>query len=217
MRPSKNGRFDFCPVFGSVNSFVPSARPAKLATVFGTSLSNRRTLKLPSVVVKSACASPHHSHNGFRDAMIPFSILDLSPIVEGGDAGQALRNTIDLAGHAEAMGISPLLARRAPQHSVGRQRGNGSRDRRGRRSHVEDSGGRRRHHASEPSAARHRGAVRHARRAFSRPHRPCARPRSGIRSDDGPRPATQPGCRRYVSGGCARAHRLLQESCRASG
>lgn len=36
--------------------------------------------------------------------MIPFSILDLSPIVEGGDAGQALRNTIDLAQHAERWG-----------------------------------------------------------------------------------------------------------------
>jgi len=36
--------------------------------------------------------------------MIPFSILDLSPIVEGGDASRALRNTIDLARHAEAWG-----------------------------------------------------------------------------------------------------------------
>jgi luciferase family oxidoreductase group 1 len=36
--------------------------------------------------------------------MIPFSILDLSPICEGSDAAQALRNTIDLARHAEAWG-----------------------------------------------------------------------------------------------------------------
>ena len=36
--------------------------------------------------------------------MIPFSVLDLSPIVEGGDAGQALRNTLDLARHAERLG-----------------------------------------------------------------------------------------------------------------
>ena len=36
--------------------------------------------------------------------MIPFSILDLSPIVQGGDAAQALRNTIDLAQHAERWG-----------------------------------------------------------------------------------------------------------------
>jgi luciferase family oxidoreductase group 1 len=33
--------------------------------------------------------------------VIPFSVLDLSPIVEGGDAGQSFRNTLDLARHAE--------------------------------------------------------------------------------------------------------------------
>lgn len=36
--------------------------------------------------------------------MVPFSVLDLSPIVEGGDAAQALRNTLDLARHAERLG-----------------------------------------------------------------------------------------------------------------
>jgi len=36
--------------------------------------------------------------------MVPLSILDLSPIVEGGDAAQALRNTLDLARHAERWG-----------------------------------------------------------------------------------------------------------------
>ncbi len=36
--------------------------------------------------------------------MIPFSVLDLSPIVAGGDAAQALRNTLDLARHAERWG-----------------------------------------------------------------------------------------------------------------
>jgi luciferase family oxidoreductase group 1 len=36
--------------------------------------------------------------------MIPFSVLDLSPIVEGGDAAGALRNTLDLARHAEGWG-----------------------------------------------------------------------------------------------------------------
>jgi luciferase family oxidoreductase group 1 len=37
-------------------------------------------------------------------AMPPLSVLDLSPIVEGGDAGQALRHTLDLARHCEALG-----------------------------------------------------------------------------------------------------------------
>lgn len=35
---------------------------------------------------------------------IPFSVLDLSPIVEGGNAADALRNTLDLARHAEGWG-----------------------------------------------------------------------------------------------------------------
>jgi luciferase family oxidoreductase group 1 len=36
--------------------------------------------------------------------MIPLSVLDLSPITEGGDAGQSLRNSADLARHVEALG-----------------------------------------------------------------------------------------------------------------
>jgi luciferase family oxidoreductase group 1 len=36
--------------------------------------------------------------------MIPLSVLDLSPIVQGGDAAVALRNTVDLARHAEEWG-----------------------------------------------------------------------------------------------------------------
>jgi luciferase family oxidoreductase group 1 len=36
--------------------------------------------------------------------MVALSILDLSPIVEGGDAGQSLRNSLDLARHVEALG-----------------------------------------------------------------------------------------------------------------
>ena len=36
--------------------------------------------------------------------MIPLSVLDLSPVPEGSDAGQALRNSLDLARHAETHG-----------------------------------------------------------------------------------------------------------------
>jgi luciferase family oxidoreductase group 1 len=36
--------------------------------------------------------------------MTPLSVLDLSPIVEGSDAAQSLRNTLDLARHAERLG-----------------------------------------------------------------------------------------------------------------
>jgi luciferase family oxidoreductase group 1 len=36
--------------------------------------------------------------------VVPFSVLDLSPIVEGGSAAQALRNTLQLARHCEQLG-----------------------------------------------------------------------------------------------------------------
>ncbi len=36
--------------------------------------------------------------------MVPLSVLDLSPIVEGGTAAEAFRNTLDLAQHAERWG-----------------------------------------------------------------------------------------------------------------
>ena len=36
--------------------------------------------------------------------MIPLSVLDLSPVPQGSNAGQALRNSIDLARHVEALG-----------------------------------------------------------------------------------------------------------------
>src|SRR3954464_6932117 len=36
--------------------------------------------------------------------MIPFSILDLSPIPKGATATEALRNTLELAQHAERLG-----------------------------------------------------------------------------------------------------------------
>jgi luciferase family oxidoreductase group 1 len=36
--------------------------------------------------------------------MMDISVLDLSPIIEGGDAGAALRNSLDLARHAERLG-----------------------------------------------------------------------------------------------------------------
>ncbi|HJU71662.1 MAG TPA: LLM class flavin-dependent oxidoreductase [Paucimonas sp.] len=37
--------------------------------------------------------------------MIPFSVLDLSPITEGSNASQSFRNTLDLAQHAERWGF----------------------------------------------------------------------------------------------------------------
>jgi luciferase family oxidoreductase group 1 len=48
--------------------------------------------------------------------MVPLSVLDLSPIVEGGDAGQSLRNSADLARHAEQLGYKRFWM--AEHHSM---------------------------------------------------------------------------------------------------
>src|SRR4051794_15193809 len=40
----------------------------------------------------------------YYGGMVPLSVLDLSPITEGSDAGQALRNSLDLARHVERLG-----------------------------------------------------------------------------------------------------------------
>jgi luciferase family oxidoreductase group 1 len=48
--------------------------------------------------------------------MVPFSVLDLAPVAEGNDAGQALRNALDLARHAEALGFKRFWM--AEHHSM---------------------------------------------------------------------------------------------------
>lgn len=48
--------------------------------------------------------------------MFPFSILDLAPITEGSDAGRALRNSLDIAKHAEAWGYRRFWV--AEHHSM---------------------------------------------------------------------------------------------------
>jgi luciferase family oxidoreductase group 1 len=48
--------------------------------------------------------------------MVPLSVLDLAPIVEGGDAGQAFRNALDLARHAERLGYKRFWM--AEHHSM---------------------------------------------------------------------------------------------------
>ena len=40
----------------------------------------------------------------YHAAMVAMSVLDLAPIVEGGDAGQALRNSLEVAQQAEQLG-----------------------------------------------------------------------------------------------------------------
>lgn len=48
--------------------------------------------------------------------MIPFSVLDLAPIIEGGDAALAFRHALDLARHAERLGYNRFWM--AEHHSM---------------------------------------------------------------------------------------------------
>jgi len=48
--------------------------------------------------------------------MIPLSVLDLAPIVEGGDARQAFHNALDLARHCEQLGYDRFWM--AEHHSM---------------------------------------------------------------------------------------------------
>ncbi len=41
-----------------------------------------------------------------RSSPVPFSVLDLAPICEGGDAAQTLRSSLDLARHVERLGYA---------------------------------------------------------------------------------------------------------------
>jgi len=48
--------------------------------------------------------------------MIPFSVLDLSPVVQGGTAAQSFKNSLDLAQHAEGWGYKRFWL--AEHHSI---------------------------------------------------------------------------------------------------
>ncbi len=139
--------------------------------------------------------------------MIPFSVLDLSPITEGSDAARSFRNTLDLAQHAERWGFNrywlaehhgmPGIASAATSVLIGHVAGGTTHHPRGRR----------RHHAAQPFAAGDRRAVRHARVALPRPHRPGPGPRAGLRPGDGAGAAPQPHVgRRRVPARRGRTH-----------
>ena len=48
--------------------------------------------------------APIRARPASERAMIPFSVLDLSPVPDGCEPSEALRNSLDLARHAEALG-----------------------------------------------------------------------------------------------------------------
>ncbi len=105
---------------------------------------------------------------------VPLSILDLSPISEGCDAATALRNTVDLAQHAEQWGFKRYwiaehhfvaVASSAPAVLIGQIAAATERIRVG-------AGAVQLGHTTAVC----RRELRHARRVLSRPHRPRGRP-----------------------------------------
>ena len=148
--------------------------------------------------------------------MIPFSILDLSPIVQGSDASAGAASTRSILRSTPSAGSYhrywlaehhniPSVASAATAVVIGAVAGND----------LHDPRRRRRHHAAKPRPARDRRAIRHPRIAVCRPHRSRARPCAGLRSAHGTSAQTQSLQRcRYVSAGRARADHLLQSAAR---
>ena len=106
---------------------------------------------------------------------VPLSILDLSPISEGSDAATALRNTIDLAQHAEQWGYERYwiaehhfvaVASSSPAVLIGQIAA--------ATEHIHVGAGA--VQLGHTTAAVSRRKLRHARRVLSRPHRPRGRP-----------------------------------------
>ena len=111
--------------------------------------------------------NPHILPTSAPMESLPLSVLDLSPITQGSDAGQSLRNSGELARHVERPGYNrfwmaehhsmPAIASAATAVAlayIGAQ-------------HQQYPHWRRRNYVAQPCAARHRGAIRHARFACS--------------------------------------------------
>ena len=111
--------------------------------------------------------------------MIPFSVLDLSPVLEGETPREALQHSVALARRVEALGYHRYWL--AEHHNTRGHRlgSHGRRDRPRCRGDVDDPRRRRRGDAAESSADGDRRAVRARSTRFNpRPHRPRARPRA---------------------------------------
>ena len=142
--------------------------------------------------------------------MTALSVLDLSPVTEGGSPARSMRNSLDLARRAEALGYRrywlaehhnmPGIASAATAVVIAHVAGGTSTIRVG-------AGG---DHAAEPCAAGHRRAVRHPGCAVPGTHRPRPRPRARHRPAHRVRVAAHPPRRpRRLPARRGRAARLL--------
>ena len=133
---------------------------------------------------------------------VPLSILDLAPISAGSDAATALRNTVDLAQHAEQWGYRRYwiaehhfvaVASSSPAVLIGQIAAATHHIRVGAAA-VQ---------LGHTTARRRRGELRHARRVPPRPHRPRGRPVGAAQARGGQAAAERP--RRSRRGNGARS------------
>ena len=110
--------------------------------------------------------------------------------------------------------LPALLGGRAPQHARHRQLGPGGAHRAPGPGHLDHPGGLRRGDAAQPRPAGGGRAVRHARSAAPRSHRPGHRPGAGHRPADRPRPAATVG---HTPTRCARCRGLPPAARRGPG
>ena len=117
----------------------------------------------------NACRCHHRAPSGFNRAlMIPLSVLDLAPILQGQSVAQNVREYARSRAPRGALELQALLGRRASQHPEHRQRRDVRRYRLRRGRNENDPRRCGRNHAAQSRAAGDRRAVRHARDALSR-------------------------------------------------
>ena len=110
---------------------------------------------------------------------VPLSVLDLAPVGRGSSPAEALRELDRSRARGRAPRLPAPLGGRAPQHArASRARRRRCCSRTSPPVDLDDPARLRRAHAPEPRAARGRRAVRDARSAAPRPHRPRDRPRA---------------------------------------
>ena len=116
-----------------------------------------------------------------------------------------------------AMAIPSLLARRASQHSIGRECGDLHRNRSGGGKDLQHPCRRRRHHATQPCTSGDRGTIRHARVALpGRIDLALGRAPGSDQFTAGRSGGTSQRCQ-LVSAGRARADHLFQGAAGADG
>ena len=98
-----------CTASGGSPPLASVSEPAVRAQMRGAvgRQPKRKNVAVPAVRTSRGRHGPHFSSASlaFGPEQVPLSVLDLAPVPDGGNAGDALRATTDLARHAEELGF----------------------------------------------------------------------------------------------------------------